>query len=449
MKNGKETCALRSADCLMRPGRTSNGGSRAGGMLIALSLFFAVAGILFGLGRLKAHELQVKRRLERQYEIDKILATRSALNMIRATTVAAVTGEEVSGFTNSFSSGLGQDLEVRVIPVPPLLREDMETNVNWRIKAIPPTRVKLGEDPAYPASTSRDRVVRFSCLTGSVERSCAIFEKLMFKKENSTNEVPLSWLETPFGLIYRLDPGSAAASNGFYRLGFYLVGMGGSQGLSFGGVLTAGNLDNAMNECPAIMLETTATSLGGYGESVIRNFKVRNMPSGSSDIGIVNCINNVDCKLIQASGFLLSGYNAVAFAETSLGDMVFSDSLPPLKDLVDDDAFTNSWIVIKHTFPANFAPGTNATMTITLDSFDVREPKTFAVSVFNREVEKKVELTGTNFIPDVSTWTLMTSFPNGMGGLGQSCVIDTFGAETTSLWSERRGIDPREKDKLR
>ena len=441
MKIGKEACVIRSVDCLSKPDRTSNGDSRAGGMLIVLSLFFAVVGILFGLGRLKAHELQVKRRLERQYEIDKILATRSALNMIRSTTVAAVTGESFAGFTNSFASGMGQDLEVRVVPVPPLLRADMglAEKTNWIKKASMPTRVDFDVDPALPASTSSDRVVKFSCITGSVERSCAIFKQL-----------PVTWLKTQFGLIYRLDPGYAAASNGFSRLGLSLVGMGGPQGHSFGGVLTAGNLDNAMSACPAIMLETTAISMGTHGESVSRNFKVINMPaSGCADMGIGNCINNNDCKLVQASGFLLSGYNAVAFAENSLGDMIFSDSLPPLKGLVDDDAFTNSWIVIKHTFPANFAPGSNATMTVTFDSFDIREPKTFAVSVFNREIEKKAEQKGANFIPDVSTWTLMTSFPNGMGGLGQSCVIDTFGAEANSLWLERRGEDPRDKDKQR
>jgi len=411
-----------------RKGRRSlpkaNWRSRTGGVLIAVAMFFALVGILFGLGRLKAYELRVQRRLERQYEIDKMVATRSALSLNQWNSSLNKDNEPL-GCTNIFRSGLDQDLEVRVTPVPPLIGEDMaNTNViteeRWTRVDSPTdgTRVLLNQP------VGNQRVAHFSCVntTGTVSKSCAIFRKL-----------PVNWLETQFGLIYRMDPDVATTSNGFNRLRFYLVGMDDVD-------LSKENMDYSLTHKQSFMLETQATRSVTNGEEVVSEFAIRdfylnNMPTPGPPIRLSDCIGvkgKSSDQIMHATGFLLSGLNAVAFGENPLGGKLFSGALN-LKGLVDTNAFTNAWVVIQHVFPTNFPSAPPPFVTVA--SFQVQEPMTFSISVFNRSL-------GANYVPAVSTWEFLTRYPQDQGDKddkGAFCLIDTFGSEASSLRRERRG----------
>jgi hypothetical protein len=55
---------------------------RRGGYVIPLILIVAVIGVLFGIGRLTMFRVQAQIRIDRQFELEKILATRSGLNWL-------------------------------------------------------------------------------------------------------------------------------------------------------------------------------------------------------------------------------------------------------------------------------------------------------------------------------------------------------------------------------
>lgn len=404
--------------------------SRSGGALIAMALFFAVIGILVGLGRLKAHEFRVQRRIERQYAVDKVLATRSALNMILWNKTLLENSTPVS-YTNTFCCGSGEELEVRVMPIPPLISEDL-ANTN----DITAEKWSKNDGTLTAGETTKDtrvqfnqldmgnRVAKFSCInaTGSVFKSCSIFKAL-----------PVNWLDTQFGLVYRIDPHALVTTNGFYQLRFYLVGMDDAK-------LSADNLDYYLSRKQSFMLETKSTHVVTNdgtitSEVAIRDFHLKNMPFAGSDICMSDCIDSTKKNndlVMQGTGFILSGFNAVTFGENSKCDKLFSGPMN-LMGLVNTNAFTNAWVVIEHVFPTNF-PSARA-LVVSLASFQVFEPMTYGVSVFNKKM-------GSDYDPPVSTWEFLTRYPDNRGGKddkGEFCVIDTFGPEASSLRRERQG----------
>lgn len=398
--------------------------------MIVLALFFATIGILFGLGRLMSYQLQVKRRIERQYEVEKVLATRSGLRMIDSS-LLGITLKNVPCFTNTFWSGLNGAFEVSADPVRAILEDGLEVTEEGAWGKI------QNRSPKTPVSertmvTFETKRVTFECVNTNspVERRCAIFRRM-----------PLSWLDTQYGLVYYLEP-DALAQNGFGRLRLTLVGMGVES-------LTEGNLDYNLATKPSFMLETafsggTVTNSGGVvAEVASRQFRMLNPQPGIVS-SRTECLNKKNDEVSQYAGFILSGSHGIAFGSDANNNMLLADN--PLDfSQVDLSPFaaSNTWIVIEHFFPANYVNtnGLPPTLYVYMDTFQVREPMTYRLSTYNKRYTEKIRAANSCYQPEVTTWAMVTQYGNqGEGRSQRFCILDTVGTETktNTLWVERR-----------
>jgi len=88
-----------------------------GGFVLVTVLFVTAIGLLFGVGALLLFRYQCQLRIDRQHELEKVYAVRSAMNYIRTCTVGIDNyGEQVF----RYNTGSGRDLNLLVKPVDPI-----------------------------------------------------------------------------------------------------------------------------------------------------------------------------------------------------------------------------------------------------------------------------------------------------------------------------------------
>jgi hypothetical protein len=150
-------------------------------------------------------------------------------------------------------------------------------------------------------------------------------------------------------------------------------------------------------------------------------------------------------QLFHPGGFLLSETAFCGFGSAADDGMLFSRrgdvSSNTMLNLEDVEGFLESFregvIVIEHVFPTNKPPITLEKRSVTVDSFVMREPTTYAVSVYHKALEK------TDYDGKTATWIFQTLLPSpGQGIVGEQCILDTFGREKSDWFRERRGKVP-------
>lgn len=399
---------------------------RSGGILIALALFFAVIGILFGLGRLKAHEFQVTRRIDRTYQIEKILATRSLEAVIRTTAQP----EEDEGekqifpwYTNRcFSWNSGEAFICAATPTPYKEYQNMDPanfDETWGV---------------YPHSI-KDKVKIFPVVTNSLPfarfqvdepKSNVVYTGVIFKNMND------SWLYSDFGYLYSFRWKNG---NEFGKMRMYLVGSDDETAFQ-----DNKQYANRLSQCSWIQLELDSNSretlrchkgISGEGGGVT---SIVTIVSFLKDGGFTNCVDSTE----HETGLLLSQDYLVAYMRDASKSMYFSERLQ-LSPYIQTNDFKNVWIVLEHEFETfDHVVERNPTtppeeLHVLLKSFSVKAPVTYELSVCN----KKSEGVG----PTVMTWLFQTQQPNEDGSKkGKQCLLDTFGTEPVSLKRERRGL---------
>ena len=407
-----------------------------GAALIALALLFALVGILFGLGRLKAYEYQVARRVNRQYQIEKMLVTRSALALVKYECAPDCSAAGLPAYTNLIyrSPQSGVTLTCDVTPVP-ILPDASAWNTcclsNGSVVAENATVTLTGASAGHGPAAA----FAVACAASNTLYTCALFKP-----------AERYWRQSTFGYLYRLQMASGGADTGFDKLRLYLVGT------APGAVMTAANYVSLMATCPSIMMEL---SLENGTTNALRTLRVNNdhgavqVPFPDAPF-LTGAAQQADA-LTHGGGFQLSAAALVGFGEgaspphcvanNEYADLNFSTNrinLSPLIDLsplVDSGSFSSAWIVIENQFATNL-PG--QPLSVSVSPFIMREPQTYAISVYASALA-----THTNRTPRLMTWVFQTKFPVP-GAAGLQCVLDTFGVEPASLRNERKGLLPGE-----
>ena len=98
--------------------------ARRGFILITVLIVTAV-GLLFGAGALLLFRYQCQQRIDRQHELEKLCAVRSALNYIQTTS----TEIEEGGKSFRYHTASERDLGVHVHPVAPIFPSDVEKHL--------------------------------------------------------------------------------------------------------------------------------------------------------------------------------------------------------------------------------------------------------------------------------------------------------------------------------
>lgn len=423
--------------------------------MVAFVLVIAIVGVLVGLGRLKMHEHAVKRRLERTYQIEKLLATRDALTVANT----GLKGSSKLAFTNEIpSSNFSDRLVVAVEPVLPVDQQEMtdvKATSGWQVFTNDPA-VEITPVTESSTADSDGCLLRFSSPTNVTPYRCAILRRAV-----------RPWFDNEFGYMYILDVGSASmdaeqntgeSDTSQYNLGklrLYLIGIGdgGEAGSPHwkaeeDGLKTmAKQFDEVLKRRPWIRMELSAV---GATKKARRDIAVHDFDSGNELVfqrADVVKMSDED-EVAHQGGFLLSSTAFCGFGETSQRTKLFS----PRWDLTrncragfDAHAFTNAFsesvIAIEHVFPTNSVPSNKGIKerSVTVDAFVMREPTTYRIRAYNPKVE-------TEKGRDVVTWIFQTREPDPdaikEGSLGQQCILDTFGREPASLILERRGGAP-------
>ncbi|GEM_PF-6075268 len=397
--------------------------SRRGAMLIAMALFFAVIGILFGLGRLKLHEYRVIDRIERQYGIQKLLATRSALALVRYECQPQGSEFTFPVYSNLvyYGSAPAEAMTCHVVPTPALDTQEMDVDdfdSTWGVFAsdgagVAPRRVEDITDVLFAVEEAK---------TNQIYR-CAIF---MPAKQ--------SWLASEFGYLYRLRMLRGGTETGFDKLRLYLVGTKGATSPTF---ITADNYLTRIRDYPSIMMELSLQV--GTTNRASRSLRVNNGGDGKEPLNYTSFLTaeGQDADAIShGGGFLLSGTAMVGFGEAYSRDLYFSNRID-LNRVIATNDFVHSWIVIEHVFSTN-RPGES--LSISVDSFVMREPTTYSIATYNRALEQALDISRRH-----QTWVFQTRYPRPSYNppiIGRQCILDTFGGEKTGLRQERAGIWP-------
>lgn len=438
---------------MVRKKRCVQQNEQCGAMFIALALLFALVGILFGLGRLKAHEYQVARRFERTYQVEKMLAVRNMEALVR-TTGKPIKADNVDDslfynfYTNEWvSANSGETLVCTAIPTPFKEYQSMNPTNFYKI-----WRWIYQGDPAEVDIQSEDGSMR-----PGVKTAVAIFSvnqavsNVLYRGAMIQNTGD-SWLKNPFGYLYSLDVQSAEPKLGFGRIFLYLVGAENSvaQGVRF-----ESNYEVEKNKHSWIRMELMRSStadLTATNANACRNLAIHrgggsSITEGWTNILAYDPIAYTADALVHAGGLLLSRNKMVGFGSSSTEDLLFSYPAVDLNQYVNTNDFANVWVFIENEFARyedveKLDGGTND-FAVLVDKFTIKEPTTYTISVYNKKIEPLVNTNKTIAERQIATWCFQTHFPDsGAGKQGKQLLIDTYGVEPVSLWRERRGQVP-------
>lgn len=408
-----------------------NSQTENGGALIAVALFFAVIGILFGMGRLKSYEYQVERRINRQYQIEKMLTARAALTLIKCECAPDGSDLGFPSYSNLVFKSLNSEetLTCNVIPTPVVDRQEMNADdfkFNDPISGVwdkydtNGVKVTAGVKPS-DATITRAEFSKKSPALNTVYR-CAIFKK-----------AEQFWMESDFGFMYRLH--LQEAGTGFNKLRLYLVGAGNNESGDF---ITERNYVSRLQTLPSIMME-----LSGATNVAVRTLRINNGfgQIRYADEPFLSGDKQKADNVTHGGGFLLSGKYMVGFGEgpppndqghsKEYADLHFSDERVDLSQVIDISSFSNSWIVVENEFVTN---QTASLFFSAVDSFVMREPTTYTLSIHNVKKEQS------DLASEVNSWVFQTEYPilgQAIPKVGKQCILDTFGGESSSLRRDR------------
>ena len=425
--------------------------SRTGAVLLVFVLAVAAVGLMFGLCRQLAHRFAVIRRLDRTYQVEKTLATRDALAIANTAVTRTMTGFKYFCYTNASLNvrwdtpanvPWGNDLVVEITSIPDKDRRDMDADeddddVPWRT-------VKNDPDPALSVNFQGGLASFSAPLSTNFEYVAAIAKR--------TKEC---WQDCEFGFLYRLDMHEGRAEYNLGSLNLYLVGVSGTD---WDGDYTDSIFDSndsyrdyakMLRECNWYKMELVGG--GQDGTEAHRNLKIHSVADGTPTDAYetYHFLKGIKTGTVEqdafdhGGGFLLSSTAFCGFGENAEEGMLFSrrdDLTSPNVSIRNTDGFLKSFengvIVIEHVFPTNSPPNNLSNREVTIDSFVMREPATYSVSVCNRA------LAGKSYEGKVTTWIFQTQKP-AKEIVGRQCVLDTFGQEPASYFGERRGIIPQ------
>ncbi|MBQ6925249.1 MAG: hypothetical protein IJQ73_11460 [Kiritimatiellae bacterium] len=443
--------------------------SRSGAALLVLVLTVALVGILMGFGRQLAHRFAVERRLNRTYQIEKMLAARDAIAIANAVTEKMKRPTDFRYECPSLAFGNASSrLVVGIDYIPDRDREDMVNTNNWRVFTSDSSKETVDVNIGVNASDSdKEKVLEFKAAVSTNDIYVAAAAK----------RAEACWLDCEFGYLYQLDlhaeGGTVNEDNeeeavSPYNLGMmnlYLVGVSDSpwSEKNKGERICDGwaNYREMMRKRPWYRMSLSANSdpenPAQIGKSR-RDFSLQYLdayengvvcaPVGLSDFLQPWRKRNPSASktdhLKHPGGFLLSETSFCGYGSTSSGGLLFSRRGDLVASgIMDSDAadkfleaFRESVIVIEHEFPTNAPPPNVHERQVTVDSFVMREPTTYAVSIYNKALEDK------DYDGKTVTWIFQTQPPTGEGIVGEQCILDTFGREQSNWYRERRGEVP-------
>ena len=384
-----------------------------GAVLLVMVVMFAAIGIFIGLGRLLSHRYNVERRINRQYQIDKMLAARSAVNFIHNKPLCLWNGfmYEYGPYTNLIyrADSTCQKFVCDLIPTPILDLQTMTANVdftNWV------TYTSSSDAKITPRTTEPPASALMEAICTTNAQRCA-----MFKKTDHW------WMDNEFGYMYTLDPGEVDVANGLNCLRLSLIGVPADKDLTYLSYLKAVKGKFAY---PSITHEFTTTN--GVSSRSLRVF--------DPEKGYYNYSWNPE-NLEQAHpfGFMLMNNAMLGYGLTAETEILYSDTVD-LSELIDVDDFKNAWVVIEHVFPTN---PVNKKLKVPIDYYYMKEPTTYSVSVYNSNLQHQPDVVEKSVV----TWVLQTKIPKVGSASGTECMLDTFGGEPCSLKYERLGEWPK------
>lgn len=160
---------------------------RSGAFLIMTALLVALIGILFGIGRLALYRYQCQIRFDRQSEVDRILATRSALRWLETT--PELPSDEKSKL---YIGSNGQVYTVIIRPVEPIYKTEWPVD-EWSGK------VEQGEGRVRYVESADHGPLELHPGTNLTDRAAVYYDLPDYETwHNATN--------APFGRRYWLKP---------------------------------------------------------------------------------------------------------------------------------------------------------------------------------------------------------------------------------------------------
>lgn len=300
---------------------------RSGFVLVSL-LIVATVGILFGFGRLLLYRYQCQLRIQRQHELEKVFAVRSAVKWVEVKTEWELNNKIVGAKSFEINTLSGRSLGVEVRPVSPIYPEINNLN-HFHISSLSdytPTKVDLfGEDGMCPVW----------CDTGSAGTPCGIIgpgSNTVGKTGRMVVDMSGtgSWLGDTYGRRYmvnisRINRSDVATENG-NTLRLYIVPAD---------TLSA-NVDDA--SIPAIGLSHIP-----LGSDQVKYVKAWYRLNGSNVVltSTVTGFDNVNAKGIQLAGNHISLFNAKYLkGAVAVGTYKFSNSVQIPDELIS--AFMDS-----------------------------------------------------------------------------------------------------------
>ena len=266
------------------------GGSRGGYALIALVLLIAAVGLLFGLGRLSEYRHRCEWRFDRQFELEKIMAARSAVNYLQKN-VSCGEGEKIF----AYNTARGREITTTIAPAKRLydLTFDSGWGSNYAIFPVP--------DYCQPSIDYKD-IAGEPEYVMSVKFASEFSKNHIGRRAGFAVDFANTWTSDPFGRRYVVGghelnrkPGEKEADT----MRLYLAGEGRS--------LVAGEED-LMNASVIVMEQTLDSSFtGGPDNSRVRLYCRR---KGSNT---VDASWEWEMNSLHAKGFLLSGRYATLF----------------------------------------------------------------------------------------------------------------------------------------
>jgi hypothetical protein len=162
--------------------------SSKSGYILPMVLVVALIGVLLGLGRLMMFKYQTQIRIDRQREIDRVLATRSALEYIEQNMRRVYATSVTNHFV--YYAGNGREIDVTVRPVTRLLDSDLTDG--WT--TIADAGTELTDHIAQDTSGSK---IAFHFSDSNTTNAICVQGK----------DIATTWLDYPWGLRFLVQPG--------------------------------------------------------------------------------------------------------------------------------------------------------------------------------------------------------------------------------------------------
>lgn len=197
---------------------------RPNGFALVVVLIITAVGLLFGAGALLLFRYQCQLRIDREHELQKLYAVRSALNFIRTSTPSSLGGNTVKF---SYYTDSGRNLGVIVKPVDPIFPV-MTNETHLVMESSDSTRnfqPRGGEQVSYfPEYEYGSEGMTNMSVSGSYVRDEGTLYGLLFKDAEETNKfakcwvnIGMSgtggWLQEEYGRRYSFHPSSFAGQD--------------------------------------------------------------------------------------------------------------------------------------------------------------------------------------------------------------------------------------------